>query len=194
MIKVAIIEDTSLWRLLIKDRLTKSGKFTIELICKDGEDFFTTYKNKEFDLILLDFDLPKENGFEIAKKIIEKNLNKPIIVFSALTRAYEQDIFYDIGVKACIPKSLINELDNEILKAMYNIKGCYNYVKLENDEKKLLIGICEGMTNKNIADLLCVEETTIEYRCRKLAEKVRIKNKRPFFISFGIKYGFWFLK
>jgi len=71
-------------------------------------------------------------------------------------------------------------------------EDAYDYKQLNRDELKLLLSICEGKTNKEIADLLFKEEATIEYRCRMLASKLKIKNCKNNFVAFAIKYGFWF--
>jgi DNA-binding NarL/FixJ family response regulator len=94
---------------------------------------------------------------------------------------------------AVLSKNLINTLDEEVLIALG--KGTdedYDHSQLSREELKLLLGICEGKTNKELATAIFKEEATVEYRCRSLANRIKIKNRRNSFIAFAIKYGFWY--
>jgi DNA-binding NtrC family response regulator len=90
--------------LLIDDDLDEYD-MVIEAIKKidtDVEVFFLdrfenckNYRNHEFDLILLDINMPHNDGFTWLKKIREKNQNIPVIMYSNssnpanITRAYQ---------------------------------------------------------------------------------------------------------
>lgn len=52
-------------------------------LAEDGEEAWISYCNNKPDLIILDIEMPKLNGIEVAKKIREKNESVPIIMISA---------------------------------------------------------------------------------------------------------------
>jgi|GEM_PF-2249822 len=194
MIKLAVIEDNDVWKYIIQDRIEKKGNFKIIANCSLGEEFFHRFENAdEIDLVILDLDLPAENGFEIADQLKSKYPCLPFVVFTSYSKHSVQAAYYSLGAKAVISKSLINNLESEVLNALgKGTEDAYDYKQLNRDELKLLLSICEGKTNKEIADLLFKEEATIEYRCRMLASKLKIKNRKNNFVAFAIKYGFWF--
>lgn len=193
MLNVAIIEDNEMWRYIIQDRLEKSKQFNVIGNYPVGKDFFKDLNAIEdkLDLLLIDLELPGDNGFELADKIKDRLPNVPFIVFSAHVKSSIQAAFYSLGAKAVIPKTLLQELPEELLCALG--KGSdekYDYSQLNRDELRLLCGICEGKTNKELAKIFFKEEGTIEYRCRALANKLRIRNRRQNFLMFAMRYGF----
>lgn len=194
MLKVAVIEDNEFWRYLIQNRLERSGTFKVVANCSIGREFFANFKAMgEIDLVILDLDLPGDNGFEVADKLKSCYPQLPVIVFTSFVKHSIQAAFYSLGVMAVLSKNLINSLDEEVLIALG--KGSeyeYDHSQLSREELRLLMGICEGKTNKELAQTFFKEEATVEYRCRALANKVKIKNKRNSFIAFAIKYGFWY--
>lgn len=49
----------------------------------DGELFFRQVKNNEYDIFLLDINVPKINGFDVCKQVRETNKYTPIIMLTA---------------------------------------------------------------------------------------------------------------
>ena len=194
MLRVAVIEDNEFWRYLIQNRLERSGSFKVVANCSIGKEFFANFKSMgEIDLVILDLDLPGDNGFEVADKMKSCFPHIPVVVFSSIVKHSIQAAFYSLGVMAVLSKNLINSLDEELLIALgKGNEDFYDHSQLSREEMKLLLGICEGRTNKELANTFFKEEATVEYRCRALAGKVKIKNKRNSFIAFAIKYGFWY--
>jgi len=84
MIKLAVIEDNDVWKYIIQDRIEKKGNFKIIANCSLGEEFFHRFENAdEIDLVILDLDLPAENGFEIADQLKSKYPCLPFVVFTS---------------------------------------------------------------------------------------------------------------
>lgn len=52
-------------------------------IADDGEKFMAVFREKAYDIFLLDINVPKINGLDICKKIRETNADTPIIIISA---------------------------------------------------------------------------------------------------------------
>ena len=80
MSKILIVEDEQEIAELEKDYLELSG-FEVE-IATAGDVGLEKALTGEYALIILDVMLPKVDGFEICKKIREKN-NIPVIMVSA---------------------------------------------------------------------------------------------------------------
>ncbi|HEY9124785.1 MAG TPA: response regulator [Bacteroidales bacterium] len=82
--KVLIVEDNQLNLLIAKRCLDSFGM--IYSIATDGQSAITLLGQENFDVVLLDLNIPVLDGWEIASFIrssAEKNQNTPIIVVSA---------------------------------------------------------------------------------------------------------------
>jgi CheY-like chemotaxis protein len=72
-------------------------------VAEDGEYGFDIAKNKPFDLIFMDYLMPKMGGMESARKIMEKNKDVRI-VFITGRESLDEDDLYKAGIYACIKK------------------------------------------------------------------------------------------
>jgi DNA-binding response OmpR family regulator len=80
MKKILIVEDDQSIANLLKDYLELSG-FSV-CIVHNGNEALTVQGKESFDLILLDIMLPGMDGFEVLKKIREKE-DIPVLLVSA---------------------------------------------------------------------------------------------------------------
>jgi CheY-like chemotaxis protein len=72
-------------------------------VAEDGEFGFNIAKTKPFDLIFMDFLMPKMGGIESARKIIENNKNVKIVFITGRESLNEDDL-YKAGIYACVRK------------------------------------------------------------------------------------------
>jgi DNA-binding response OmpR family regulator len=79
--EILYVEDDLFLSYVTKDNLELKG-YSITF-CKDGVEAFEAFKQKQFDLCILDVMLPKMDGFELAKKIRETDQSIPILFLSA---------------------------------------------------------------------------------------------------------------
>jgi len=79
--KLLYVEDDETLSFITKDHLELQG---FEIIhCADGEDALCHIKEDQFDLAILDVMLPKVDGFELARKLREKDTEIPILFLTA---------------------------------------------------------------------------------------------------------------
>lgn len=78
--KILIIEDDAKTAEFLKDGL-KADSHTVD-IALDGKDGSFLGRSFEFDVIILDYSLPKKNGLEVCKEIREAGKTTPIIFLS----------------------------------------------------------------------------------------------------------------
>jgi len=79
--KILVIEDKLSLQILLKEILEKNG-FFVET-ASDGEEGKKFIEEKEFDLIIADYKLPKKDGIELLKIAKEKDPNLPVIIITA---------------------------------------------------------------------------------------------------------------
>lgn len=78
-----VVDDEAAISELISEVLTMSG-FTVAS-STDGLDALNQIRRMKFDLILLDVNLPKVDGFAVLEKVRESAPTQPIIMLSART-------------------------------------------------------------------------------------------------------------
>jgi DNA-binding response OmpR family regulator len=87
---------------LIKRGLEAQG-FKVE-IAYDGMMGRRLGVQKKYDLIILDVNLPHENGYEVCRSIRERNAKVPILFLTALDTLDDKLIGFDAGADDYIPK------------------------------------------------------------------------------------------
>lgn len=92
--KILIVDDDIDLAMITSDMLTDYGYVTV--IAKDGEEAYCFLEKEKYDLILLDINLPREDGFEICKEL--RNVSTlPIIFASARTSEDDRVVGLDLG-------------------------------------------------------------------------------------------------
>ena len=156
---------------------------------------------REPDIILLDVKLKKTSslsGIEIARLLKSTNPNIKIIILTAFD---EKDVLRQAllaGVEGFLPKESISE---EIIESIKTVKSGKNYLGktipfetiqfafnkvpkktdiLTKTEKVIFVFICEGHTNREIADILHVSVHTVETHKSNIKNKLEIRSDVDF--------------
>jgi len=82
MIKVLIVDDSHTTMEYLKHLLNSDDEIMIAGIAENGEEAVELSKRKRPDVILMDINMPKMNGFQ-ATRIIMENNPAPIIIMSS---------------------------------------------------------------------------------------------------------------
>lgn len=103
--KILIIEDNELNMKLFFDILQFQKYEPIK--ATDGLIGYEKIKSEKFDLIILDIQLPKLNGFELLKKLKEEQIElPPIIIASACAMDSDKELAQSYGIKNYITKPI----------------------------------------------------------------------------------------
>jgi len=104
--KILLAEDNEANQFLIK-AISKTKNWTIEVV-DNGEQAVEKYKQEEFDLILMDVQMPVMNGYEATKLIREiendKGTHIPIIALTAYAMKSDKDLCMEAGMDDYISK------------------------------------------------------------------------------------------
>ncbi len=84
---VLLAEDDVALGFVVKDNLLQEG-FDVTH-CTDGEQAWQQFQKKEFDICLLDINMPIRDGFSLAKKIRQQSDVIPILFLTA--KSLEED-------------------------------------------------------------------------------------------------------
>ena len=102
MQKILIVEDHARMASLMEKGLGKHGFATA--IAKDGEEALQQVQNDDFDLMLLDINLPVKDGWTVVKEVRHQGGQLPIIVVSASSDILGTMATGDYQVDGYIPK------------------------------------------------------------------------------------------
>ncbi len=101
---VAVVDDDMVIRTLIAT-VFKSTGWTISQF-PDGKEFVDTLDESHYDLVFLDLMMPTMNGFEVLQDMRSRNIDVPVIIFSALTKKETVLKAQEYGVRTYLRKPL----------------------------------------------------------------------------------------
>ncbi|WP_372753941.1 tetratricopeptide repeat protein [Labilibaculum sp.] len=100
--KILVAEDTTSSFLYIQEVLRKTNA---EIIwSKDGVETMKQFTSNQFDLVLMDIQLPKIDGYKVTKKMKQQSPNIPIIVQTAFGNQGQQQKRIEYGFDDFIAK------------------------------------------------------------------------------------------
>jgi len=200
MIKIIIIEDLPIVLEGIRLLLHQINDFKVVAEYKNGQEYINNIENIEADIILTDIDMPIMNGIETTKKATTKYPQIKIIALSMYSDSKYYSEMISSGAKGFVLKqSSMNELENAIREVynggsffskellqnvilnMQNLENAKNQElielsKLSEREIEFVTFICQGFSNKELAEKLFVSIKTIESNKAKIMEKIGAKN------------------
>ena len=106
--KVLVAEDSSVIQNLTK-KILQIQNYQISSV-KNGEQVLKQLENENFDIILMDINMPVMDGMECAKKIRalddKEKAETPIIAITGNAKNYSMDDFKSVGINEYLPKPL----------------------------------------------------------------------------------------
>ena len=82
-LKVLIVEDNPTDALIVKKKLQKDSAFDYDVAhVLSGEDALLNLKTSSYDIMLLDYNLPKKSGLETLKEVKSKGVKIPIVMIT----------------------------------------------------------------------------------------------------------------
>ena len=93
--RILLVEDEKLLSGYIAKGLQNSG-YAVDAVY-DGEEALYEYSINEYDLIVLDLNLPKKDGIEVLQEIREQDANIKIMILSARSKVDDRILGLDEG-------------------------------------------------------------------------------------------------
>lgn len=193
--KVIIADDHSAIRSGVKHILVNEFSSIDFGYATNAGEVFQLVKDQEWDVIILDIDLPGRNGLEILKQLKEDAIDIPVLVFSfhreeqIAVRALKSGAYGYLAkdaadtelVKAVntifsgkkyisplVSEQLLSHLENPLNKPLHEL--------LSDREFQTLLLIASGKTVTEIADELSLSHPTISTYRARILQKMGMKN------------------
>lgn len=100
--RILVVDDEEILRMLIADTLSFEG-YTVEE-AQNGQEGFDKASSGNFDVVLLDYMMPKLTGPEVLERLQPLNLGFPIIMLTAKAQQSDRDLAASLGADYFMPK------------------------------------------------------------------------------------------
>jgi len=204
--KIIIVDDHEIFRNGLKMVLGKLKYLDLIAEASNGRDFLDIIDKTLPDIVLMDLEMPIMNGVEATQKALAKYPQMKIIALTMFNEDEYVQNMIDAGVRGFLIKNINKETLDKAIQTVLNGGNYYSEelfifftkhvgkekkkeeldLNLTRREKEILQLICEGLSNKEIADILFVSERTVVGHKTNLLAKTDCKNSMSL-MSFAIK-------
>jgi DNA-binding NarL/FixJ family response regulator len=206
-LNIFIVDDHKLFREGLKLLLSNLEEVNEVWEASDGEIFLSMLSTCHPDVVLMDIEMPRLNGIEATAKALEQY---PDLKIMALSMFGDEEYFQkmiDAGVCGFLLK---NSEFSEVRKAIVNVAQGNNYfteeilyklvnrfktrspqpepqVTLSDRELEVLLLICKGFSNQEVAERLFISKRTVDHHRASLLTKTNTRNAASLVI-YAIKH------
>jgi two-component system chemotaxis sensor kinase CheA len=106
---VLVVEDSITARMLMKNIIESAG-YEVQAVV-DGVEALTALRNREFDIVVSDVEMPRMDGFDLTARIRsdKKLADLPVVLVTALESREDRERGIDVGASAYIVKSSFDQ-------------------------------------------------------------------------------------
>ncbi|RXT04537.1 response regulator transcription factor [Ammoniphilus sp. CFH 90114] len=194
MIRILLVDDHPAIIHGTKTMLEKEHDF--EIVSETcGEKAVKLVGQQEFDVLLLDLNMPDPNGITLSKEARKIKSDIVIVIYTGFDLEPELPILLESGVtgfvsKTAHPDQLVTAIRcairNETVLPVTTLRKLFqqqdsiqqeNNGILEEFEIIILKELCTGRSNREISKSLLLGQRTFEYRLSQLFKKLEVSTK-----------------
>ena len=197
-LNILVTDDHTLFRrgtMMLLESFTEVGNVDD---AENGKEAIEKLSEGDFDLLLLDLEMPVMDGWETAKKIVSKFPEIKIIMISMHDSLQIISDLIEIGVHSYllknadpdeVHKAILSVINNDfyynqlVSKALHKRvqkdginKGVARRADVSPREIEILQLICQELTMKEIGEKLFLSEQTVHTHRKNLMRKTKAKN------------------
>jgi CheY-like chemotaxis protein len=101
---ILVADDNMMNQIVTRDSLEKMG-YSLD-VAENGKECVEMYKQGNYDLILMDVQMPVMNGLQAAREIRSFDKNIPILAMTASVMEHDKIKCYKSGMNATVPKPI----------------------------------------------------------------------------------------
>lgn len=158
----------------------------------NGNDAYNAIIKYKPEIAILDFDMPIQNGLEVAKLCLQNQIETKIIILTL----YKQEVInrqIGITIHAYVLKDDdVNELENAIkallkektytsknIRDSIQLSDTNNFLdKLTTTEIKILKFLLKDISSQEIAEILFISKRTVEKHRSNIIQKLGLKSSQ----------------
>jgi CheY-like chemotaxis protein len=129
-LQILLVEDNTINQILAQRLIRKKGHTII--VANNGREALAALEKEQFDLILMDIQMPEMSGLEVTVEIRRREKQKgtgghiPIIATTASVMREDRDRCFEAGMDAYIAKPIEREI---LYETIDRLTGCSNEAK-----------------------------------------------------------------
>jgi len=188
--QVMLVDDHPAMLMALKSMLQDQLLFEVVGQAQNGEECLRSIKEMNPNLIILDLDMPKTDGFDVIRRIGLMYPEVRILVLSSLDESVYGGRVRSLGARGFVNKTAGADI---ILSACLAISQGYNFFahgrngnsSLTDNDKLALISdrelqvmkyLGKGNTNQQISDMLHISNKTVATYKTRVFDKLGINN------------------
>ncbi len=191
-----IVDDHAVLRDGLKTIFSLENDFVVIAEAESGEEALTKLEKNVPDLIIMDINLPKQNGVEISGKVKKQYPHVKILILTM----YKHDEYFISAIKEGADGYLLKDAPSDhVVDAVRSLMSGEAVIhpsmtkklldlhqhaddKKENNqltdrEKEVLDCLVKGYSNKEIAEELYISDKTVKIHVSKIFKKLRVKSR-----------------
>lgn len=191
MAKILVVDDHPAIRMAVNILLQQDDHHIVAEV-DNGVDAVSMARKHQPDIVVLDIGIPRLDGIEVIKRLKEMDADIKVVILSAQATHHIMVRCLQAGANGFISKlddlSLLKTVLVKIGKGQLYfprdvIAGAKNAHEvdrkdllsaLSDREMSVLLQICQGQTNKQIAESMLLSEKTVSTYKSRLMQKLNV--------------------
>ena len=204
--KRVLVDDDSLFRNGLRGLLERCAGCRVVGEAASGEEFLAMLPGLEADVVFMDFAMPGLDGAQTTERALARRPDLRIITLSM----FGEESYYSRMVQAGARGFLLKDSDiGDVIEAVDAVMSGGSYfspqllssltgrMRTRDDvpdeqlsvlEREILVAVCRGLSNQEIADELFISKRTVDKHRANILEKTGCKNTASL-VVYAIRNG-----
>ena len=204
--RIVLVDDHSLFRNGLRGLLERQEGYRVVGEAGSGEEFLALLDTLEADVVFMDVSMPGLDGAQTTERALARRPGLRIITLSM----FGEESYYSRMVEAGARGFLLKDSDiGDVLEAVETVMEGGSYFspqllssltgrmrsredaaddQLSSREREILVAVCRGLSNQEIADELFISKRTVDKHRANILEKTGCKNTASL-VVYAIRNG-----
>lgn len=205
-VKIILVDDHALFRNGLNGLISMRSGYRVVGEASDGTEFLKMLPVTAVDVVFMDIAMPGMGGADATREALALRPDLKVICLSM----FGEESYYSRMVEAGAKGFLLKDSDiGDVLEAMDAVMAGGSYFspqllssltgrmrtredvpdeQLSSREREILVAVCQGLSNQEIADTLFISKRTVDKHRANILEKTGCKNTASL-VVYAIRHG-----